>query len=379
MKIIRTIDSFYPFVTGPANQAFFISNSLEEHGIESPIITTFCNVRKSPAKEKLKSVNVKRFKDKFKFLQYYFTPAIKQEFVKNDFDLVHSHNYRNYQCEIGFKYAKKFNKPFVLSLHGSLVGYRKSVSGLKQIPYKLYDLFRGNKILKNTDAFIVNSNREYDEAVEYGLDAKKIHIIPVGITPSSYYVDRTNRDSDIIRLLFVGNISRNRHLEPIITALARLDKKYELYIVGGEMKSSKLLKSGYLTELRKLTDELGVSERVKFVGPKYNNDLIKQYQNADIFIYTSLSENFGQTILEAAASGLPLICTDVGIVKELVDETTGVVISDYGKVAQAAEMFEEKSKRIEAGKKLKQIVEKKYNKENIKMRYEKIYLGLLKK
>ncbi|GAH97817.1 unnamed protein product, partial [marine sediment metagenome] len=42
MKILRTIESFHPYVTGPANQAYRISAELESRDINSPILTTYC-------------------------------------------------------------------------------------------------------------------------------------------------------------------------------------------------------------------------------------------------------------------------------------------------------------------------------------------------
>ena len=67
MKIIRTIESFYPKVTGPANQAFMISSLLEKKGIESPVFTTNFDVGKVKRDEKIENVDVKRFSEKKAF------------------------------------------------------------------------------------------------------------------------------------------------------------------------------------------------------------------------------------------------------------------------------------------------------------------------
>jgi len=311
MKIIRTIESFYPFVTGPANQAFNISKRL--HCKDTVILTSDYKAKNLPAEQKYEDVAVKRFQARSSFMSYHYTPAMKKYLMEADFDLIHAHNYRSYQTEIAYLAAKKKKKPFVLSAHGSLTGYQTSLNGISKAPYWLYDA-AGKTILKNADAIIVNSRQEYNRAAKFGIDRKKMHTIPVGIDKR-----RQVSYSKKGRLLFVGNISRNRNIEPIIRAMRQLEG-FTLRIVGGEMKSSKTLKSGYIDELKALAKKTGVFDRVEFAGPKYNDELEKEYLGADIFAYTSVSENFGQTMLEAAAHGLPIICTPVGIAPELVDK-----------------------------------------------------------
>lgn len=374
MKVARTIESFYPFVSGPANQAFAISRYAEKKGIESPIFTTYYGTKNAAEEERIDNVKVKRFKSIFSIMRYIVTPSIGKELDKG-YDVFHAHNYRCFQTDIAVYKASKNKKPIILNAHGSLTGFKKTVSILNKVPYTLYDLLIGKRVLKKINKIIVNSREEYDNAIAFGIPSNKLEIIPFGIDCSRFDFKRTFRD-DKIKLLFVGNISRNRNIEPIIEAVAKLPEKYSLTVVGSEMKSSSTLKSGYIAELMKLAENSNVSDRVKFVGPKYGEKLIDEYKSADIFVYTSLSENFGQTIMEAAAAGLPMVVTAVGIAREIIEEGINGHIVDFQNSSQIANkilMLENVDKRMKISEKILAKVKDEYELDKIMEKYIKIY------
>jgi len=101
LKVLRTIESFLPYICGPVNQAFQISNRLEEKGVSSPVYTTFADVSPSlPRFEKIGRVSIHRFKTQFKIMRYMVSAGMLTH-LKN-FDVLHSHNYRNFQTDSGF-------------------------------------------------------------------------------------------------------------------------------------------------------------------------------------------------------------------------------------------------------------------------------------
>jgi glycosyltransferase involved in cell wall biosynthesis len=263
------------------------------------------------------------------------------------------------------------------------------------MPYLIYDSFNKKMPAIDADAVVVNSRLEYNDAVKFGIDKKKIHLIPVGIDVSLYKksYEKNNagkpaqkREENKIKLLFVARISRNRNLELIIKALKILkdkfpNKKIELTIVGREIVNSSTDKAGYIFELKKLSKKLGVDSCVFFIGEMKGNDLIECYKKADIFVYTSLYENFGQPLLEAAATGLPIISTPVGIARELIDKNkTGYFVKyDEKDVSDKIALLFERKKRDEFGKRLRETVRKKYDWKKIILQYCKLYNSLLKK
>ena len=372
MRVIRTIESFYPYVTGPANQAFNISKGLHKKGIESPIFTTDFNAGNAKEQEYFDDVLVKRFKVTRRIMKYCFTPEMKKALENEKFDIIHSHNYRSYQSSLGYKMARKKNQPFVISTHGNLLAYKNFKMGLaSRMPYYLYDLITLKKVVKKADTVIAATEQEYKEALKFGIKKEKLTTIPVGINIKDY--EPIKKDYLMLNLLFVGRISRNRNLEPIIKAMKILNKEnIKLTIVGGEAKSSDTSKTGYVDELKLLAKGLNIN----FAGPKYGKELINYYKKADIFVYTSFYENFGQTMLEAGASGLPIISTKTGIANDIVkDNKTGFIVGpkDPEAIASYIKELSDKNKREIFGKKIREIIKKNFDWDNIIEKYIEVY------
>ncbi|MBS3137433.1 glycosyltransferase family 4 protein [Candidatus Woesearchaeota archaeon] len=395
MKVARVIETFLPNITGPVNQAYKISLELEKKNISSPVFTTYYNVKNVPDEEFINLVSVKRLAYA-RIMQYCISPglgkALEESNAKKKIDIIHAHTYRSYQTEQGYQFAKKHKIPFVLSTHGSLLGYDKFLKNkLVKMPYLVYDSLKRKLPAIDADAVVVNSKSEYEDAIKFGVDKKKIHIIPVGIDTSLY--EKTaeekliqKKDKNKISLLSVARISRNRNLELLIKAVKILKEKYpnkniELNIIGKEIVNSGTDRTGYIGELKKLSKMLGVDERISFRGEMKGDDLIRYYKNADIFVYTSLYENFGQPFLEAAAAGLPIISTHVGIALEIIKEgETGYFIEYNTKdVCDKIALLFNRKKREEFGKKLQMIVKQKYDWNIIIKKYCALYNSLLNK
>ncbi|NOH62263.1 glycosyltransferase family 4 protein [Vibrio sp. RE88] len=134
----------------------------------------------------------------------------------------------------------------------------------------------------------------------------------VGNPVNDVYFKRTNRStSDTLRLVTCSLISPRKQVDKIIKLVARLAKSIsvELQIIGP-------VDEGYERELNALAEELGVAERMVWLGPM-NVEQIKQvYANSDVGVFLSIEETFGLAPLEKLASGLPVIATEVGILQE---------------------------------------------------------------
>ena len=101
LKVLRTIETFLPYICGPANQAFQISQRLEEEGISSPVYTTYSDIPPDlPQSEKIGRVTVHRFKSQLKIMRYIISAGMLSHL--KDFDILHSHNYRNFQTDSSF-------------------------------------------------------------------------------------------------------------------------------------------------------------------------------------------------------------------------------------------------------------------------------------
>lgn len=184
--------------------------------------------------------------------------------------------------------------------------------------------------------------------------------------------------SENLQILFVGRIARVRRIELLLQAASQISLPFHLTIVGGEEKTSSVTRSGYLGELKQLTKQLKLEGRVSFVGRKSNEELKFLYQSADIFVYPSLYENFGQPLLEAASYGLPLISTPVGIARDIViNGKTGYQTSGKPEeIKDRIESLKDINLRLEMGRQIQTEIKNRFDWEKIMAQYMDLYRSL---
>ncbi len=197
------------------------------------------------------------------------------------------------------------NKPFVLSLHGVL-----SKKG-----GKFYDMLSSKRVAKRAHAVGAASKPEFDTALDFGIPRDILHIIPHGITlplePQKSY-----QPGSPLTLLYAGLIRPDHRLELILRAAKSLTLPFRILIV--ETGNSGKVDTDYVQSLTRLARVLGLEERVTMYRAETREALISCYQEADVFVYPATREDFGQSLLEAAAYGLPIVATPVGAVLDLV-------------------------------------------------------------
>ncbi len=123
-------------------------------------------------------------------------------------------------------------------------------------------------------------------------------------------------DKDIINLIHVSGINNTAkgHYELLIamSELNRLEDRYRLTFVGG---------GTLLSHFKKLSLELGLDNKVEFIGHISESKKVAELLKlSDIFVFPTMTEGLPRVILEAMASGLPCIATDVGGIPELLSE-----------------------------------------------------------
>ncbi len=126
-------------------------------------------------------------------------------------------------------------------------------------------------------------------------------------------------------VLFVGRIQPLKGPDVAIRALAAMTRGDALLIIVGG--ASGLDGDREMEKAAILVDELGISDRVRFVEPKPHHILSSYYRAADVVVVPSRSESFGLVALEAAACGVPVVATAVGGLLNIVhDGVTGHLV-----------------------------------------------------
>lgn len=140
-----------------------------------------------------------------------------------------------------------------------------------------------------------DSEKQYYKCIRSMLDSQKLK-------------ERLNIPSDAKVLLSVGEINKNKNHRVIIEALPGLENT--VYLICGQ--------GPLMDEYRKLAESLGVSDRL--IMPGFVSGLERYYRLADVFVFPSLREGLPVSVIEAMASGLPVICTRIRGSADLVEE-----------------------------------------------------------
>jgi glycosyltransferase involved in cell wall biosynthesis len=174
------------------------------------------------------------------------------------------------------------------------------------------------------DLVFVPSRSTADELQEQGVNPDKLRIFPRGVDLKLFHPAKRNgfweskfQVGDGLKLLYVGRVSKEKNLEilaSVFKSLIRVRPGVQLVIVGD---------GPYLEEMQQ---EMAGTP-CTFTGYLHGEDLAAAYASCDLFLFPSTTDTFGNVVLEAQASGLPVVVTDSGGPQEnLLPGKTGLVI-----------------------------------------------------
>jgi glycosyltransferase involved in cell wall biosynthesis len=170
-----------------------------------------------------------------------------------------------------------------------------------------------------TACFHATSEAEYEDIRRLGFE-QPVALIPNGIDLPEL---QEREESDVRTLLFLSRIHRVKGLEMLLEAWSNVHLRHpewRLVIAGSD--DGYYGTSGYLDEIKALTESLRVS-RVEFVGEVRGTEKQRLYQDADLFVLPSHSENFGMVVAEALAAGTPAVVSRGAPWSQLEDEAAG--------------------------------------------------------
>jgi glycosyltransferase involved in cell wall biosynthesis len=223
---------------------------------------------------------------------------------------------------------------------------------------KLFDRFLGST---RKASLILSATRSTDQSlpkdvkllrlIENGVDLERFHQSSQDVVPSG---------KNVLKVLFVGRLLPFKGVSMLLEALSRVFREMpvSLTIVGdGPME----------TNLRGLAEKLQLGAIVTFLGKLPLDEVAEQMRSADVFCLPSIRESGGGVLLEAAASGLPLVAVNYGGPAEIVDEEVGHLVSADGPeqlIAGLVETFRDVARNPEEwrlrGQKARQRAEKEY-------------------
>ncbi len=306
MRICFLVDSFYPPTTGGELFNYKLIKELSEKGNYITVITR----KTRPCNLDIELFHLRNRFSKNEFFE--IKKIIKSSDVLHEDHIVTS----NFPFYLLDKIMSMIPIPIVTTVHSiRFLEYRTS-SFTKS---KIFEKIEKKSLEKSQIIITCNMYTKKVLADYLGLEKSKIKIIPPEIDIEKFHPpDFKNYDPANMRILTVAYIHPIKGIEYLLFSIKILKSKIpgiKLYLVGSLDKNKK-----YAKQMKRLANKLDISRNVEFLGNVDRNSICKLYRQVDIFVLPSLHEQHGLAIMEAMASGLPVVASNVGGIPTLIND-----------------------------------------------------------
>lgn len=250
---------------------------------------------------------------------------LTQYLKENNIDILHFHY--GTDCGIFHPLLNKIEIPSIVSFYGY------DSSSFPKLYFNLGKMFLKGRVFKPVSKVVAMSPDMKNDLLDAGCDQAKIVTHYYGTDCKKFYYKRIYADkSEVIILILASLVPQKGHMFLLRSIKKLIDKEiknFKLRIVGvGELEN----------ELKQYVEENNMQNWIQFVGViKYASDeMLSEYHTADIFVHPSVIADNGDkegipgTIVEAMASGLPVISTyHAGIPYIIENNGTGLLVDEY--------------------------------------------------
>uniref|UniRef100_UPI003AE4FE5E glycosyltransferase n=1 Tax=Paracoccus sp. T5 TaxID=3402161 RepID=UPI003AE4FE5E len=231
------------------------------------------------------------------------------------FDAIIAHFGQNGARIARIKKRRQIRAPLITIFHGYDVGIPLKQGRLNQYD----DLFRRGELCLTVNDYF------RERLCEAGADPAKTEVHRMGIDISSIPYCRSERSCTAIKFISVCRLTEKKGIEYSLRAFALLEGERDWsYTIIGD--------GPLLSELTALAHELGIAEKVTFLGSRAHGDVKEQLARADVFILPSITAKDGDlegipvALMEAMAAGLTVVSSYHSGIPELIEsERTGLL------------------------------------------------------
>jgi glycosyltransferase involved in cell wall biosynthesis len=273
--------------------------------------------------------------------------------------------------------ARALGVPLVTTLHGFdvTIGKRQLLASRK--PSWINYVTWRDSLFEGGAAFVCVSEYIRRRALEWGYPAGRTTVLPIGV------------DTDLIKPVPVGEAPRIVHVARLVEVKGTADLLRAFAVVRRRLPAAELVIIGdgpLRARLGALADELGVAGAVRFLGARPHPEVLAQIAASSVLCLPSATapndaqEGLGMVLLEAAATGRPVVGTDHGGIPEaVVDGVTGYLVPERDPEA-LAERLHALIADPDLGERLgaagRAMVERRYDLRTQTARLESLYGGL---
>jgi len=376
MNICFVTPEYFPISGGTGAYVYYLSQYLQKLGHNVHVVAR----HSEDSEDIVDGVDVHYRKGKGNAVTRYWRFArsasskIKELNEKIGLDIIHA----NLPLVPSFAIPKESARALVCAVHSTWKGEAvvtkrdnpKNLNPNEKMMLRFNFMLRSyeKKLMNRSDALIAVSKYTFSELTElYGIDEKKIFVIYNGVDINKFK-PRVNK-AELKRefsleekqktVLFVGRLYHRKGLEILLHSIPPVlqefsDVKFAISGTGFKEKEE---------SLRKLAKKLKIEEQVKFLGYIPDEKLPFLYSASDIFVLPAIYENFPFAILEAQATGLPVISTKVGGIPEFLTDNENGFLIDPGDPTQLTQkvltLLQDQQLAKEMGKRGRKLIKDK--------------------
>ncbi len=376
MKIAYFSDSYLPYTSGVVTSMTTFARGLEERGHEVYVYAP--SYPDTPDDPNDRVVRI----PSLPFPAYNgLRMAIPHPFVDYEplehIDIIHAHSCFAMGLT-GLVKAKNKGAALVLTVHSIYEDYFNYYPVAPQLLKNITREFTAS-FCRTSQCVIAPSHYVRQRLDELGVTTR-IEVIPTGVHLDLYQpIDRQawrvsqglHPDTQI--MLYVGRLAKEKNIALLIQATARVSAQREnmLLVLAGDGPDR--------SHLEQQAEELGILDRVLFLGMLDTPAVVEAYQAADMFVFASTMETQGLTILEAMAGSLPVVAVDAPATRELVVEgQAGYLIpAEADIMANRITHLLDHPDLMQAMGEQARLVAEQYSDEKMVERLEKVYRSLI--
>lgn len=359
---------------GTAERTFQMSRAFVRSGNECSVL--ILDMGLTPAR--LKALTGIRVIALPVLVERYYIPRFSPRHIRDvvaEADVVHLMGHWTVINALVYLLARLLGKPYVVCPAGALPIYGRS-----KLLKCIYNRLIGKRIVKNADGHVAIVEAEAPLFERYGIPAKRVCVIPNGITEGDF----PKGDGASFRaryglknhplVLFVGRLNHIKGPDLLLEAfsLARGDlPDHHLVFVGPD--------DGMLAELKNIAARLDVGDRVHFVGYLDGKDKSDAYYAADVLAIPSRQEAMSIVVLEAGITGTPVLITDQCGFDEVaqIDGGRVVPVSVEGLRGGLVELARDHAHVETMGSNLREFVRSQYSWDSVIEKYLSLYMRVL--
>lgn len=250
-----------------------------------------------------------------------FKEAIEEEIIKFQPDIIHSGHIWTLS-----NIAGSYDIPLVITAHGTdLIGFEKS----EKFRTDCFEAYEKSES-------IITISKDNKKLVDNIFDSNKSILIPNGYDPEVFYPENVDKEKFLRQfgitksykniISFAGKFTKEKGIDTLLKAAKLYENDDTLTILAGDGE--------IFEQMVELKNKLDIKNLI-FIKNQPHNILRQLYNIADISIVPSRKEAFGLVVIEALACGTPVIGTNTGGIKDIINDNVGKLVKVDDEVALA--------------------------------------------